>query len=428
MFQVNAKPLGSYDVAVCGGGIAGVCAAVTAARQGAKVVLIESSGMLGGTMTLSGMGNLIDADNKGGIIQEMRDFLNERGMTWARRGERFDENGKIIPGNLLHGEGLKYFFDKICNDAGVKVLFHSTVCSAKHTDGHIHELLLCTMCGNFSLDAKVYIDASGSGALADLVGCQWECGDPDEHRPSPVSMGVSAIGFPADYNGTDTEEQKTVYANNLKKYGIEVSAGQVTVTKSPYGTWGLGGVMDYGVVPDDIERLSQAIYDKRKEAFDLVESHRRIPGFENVKVNGTNPQLGIREGRRIFGHYRISNEDILSGARFEDAVCLVTFHVDVHKLHAKDTIEQTRGYEMKPYHIPYRSLVPLGSDNMLLAGRCISGDFYPFSSYRVIGNMAGVGEAAGYAAAICARENIKPIEVDGKQVSAYMADYLREPV
>ena len=187
MFEVQAKPLGSYDVAVCGGGIAGVCAAVTAARQGANVVLIESSGMLGGTMTLAGMGNLIDADNKGGIIQEMRDFLNARGMTWARRGERFDKDGKIIPGNLLHTEGMKYFFDKICNEAGVKVLFHSTVCAAKHTEGHIHELLLCTMCGNFSLDAKVYIDASGSGAVADLVGCQWECGDPDEHRPSPVS-------------------------------------------------------------------------------------------------------------------------------------------------------------------------------------------------------------------------------------------------
>lgn len=428
MFQVNAKSLGSCDVAVCGGGIAGICAAVTAARQGAKVVLIESSGMLGGTMTLSGMGNLIDADNKGGIIQEMRDFLNARGMTWARRGERFDANGNIIPGNLLHGEGMKYFFDKITHEAGVKVLYHSTVCAANHTDGHIHELLLCTMCGNFSLEAKVYIDASGSGALADLVGCQWECGDPDEHRPSPVSMGVSAIGFPKDYNGTDTEDQKTVYANNLKKYGIEVSAGQVTVTKSPYGTWGLGGVMDYDVTPDNIERLSEAIYAKRKEAFELVESHTRIPGFENVKINGTNPQIGIREGRRIYGKYRISNEDILSGARFEDAVCLVTFHVDVHKLHAKDTIEQTRGYEMKPYHIPYRSMLPLGSDNMILAGRCISGDFYPFSSYRVIGNMAGVGEAAGYAAAICAKEGIKPEQVDGKQVSAYMKDYLREPV
>ena len=147
-----------------------------------------------------------------------------------------------------------------------------------------------------------------------------------------------------------------------------------------------------------------------------------------MTINETNPQIGIREGRRIFGQYRITNEDILEGRRFEDGICLVTFHVDVHKLHAKDTIEQTRGYHMKPYHIPYRSLVPLGSDNMLLAGRCISGDFYPFSSYRVIGNMAGVGEAAGHAAAMCVKENITPAQVDGRKVSALMGDYLREPV
>ena len=428
MFEVSAKPLGSFDVAVCGGGIAGVCAAVTAARQGAKVVLIESSGMLGGTITLCGMGNLIDADNKGGIIQEMRDFLDARGMTWARRGDKVDKDGKVIPGNLLHGEGVKYFLDKICAEAGVTVLFHSMVCSAKHTEGHIHELLLCTMCGNFSLNAKVYVEATGNGALADLVGCQWECGDPDEHRPSPVSMGSTAIGLPADYNGTDYEDDKTVYAEKMAKYGITCSSQQGSIVKSPYGYWGTDFTMGYDVVPDNIVHLSKVISQKRKEAFDVIEAHQQIPGFEKMKINSTNPQIGIREGRRIFGQYRISNEDILSGARFEDAVCLVTFHVDVHKLHKDDTIEQTRGYEMQPYHIPYRSMLPLGSDNMILAGRCISGDFYPFSSYRVIGNMAGVGEAAGYAAAICAKENIKPIEVDGKQVSAYMKEYLKEPV
>ncbi len=427
MYHVDARPLGSYDVAVCGGGIAGVCAAVTAARQGAQVVLIESSGMLGGTMTLCGMGNLLDGNNKGGILQEMRDFLNARGMTWARKGNRFDENGKVIPGNLMHGEGLKYFFDKLCAEAGVKVLFHSMVCCAAHTDGHIHSLLLCTECGNYSLDAKVYIDASGSGAVAAMVGCDWECGDPEEGRPSPTSLGVTATGFPADYNGTDDEEQKTAYANRLEAHGITVSAQQASVTKNPHGTWGMGFSMQYGVMPDDIESLSAAIYTGRKEAFEVVEAHRQIPGLETVQIATTDAHIGVREGRRIFGHYRLSNEDILEGRRFEDAVCLVNFRVDVHKLHENDTTELNRGYHMKPYHIPYRCLVPLGSDNLLLAGRCISGDFYPFSSYRVMGNMAGVGEAAGYAAAICAKEGIPPIQVDGKQVSAYMKDYLREP-
>ena len=118
----------------------------------------------------------------------------------------------------------------------------------------------------------------------------------------------------------------------------------------------------------------------------------------------------------------------MEGRRFDDGICLVTFGVDVHKLKKDDTTDCKRGYRAKPYNIPYRSLVPLASDNLLLAGRCISGDFYPHASYRVMGNMAGTGEAAGYAAALCARDGLTPRDVDGRQVARYMKEYLTEPV
>jgi hypothetical protein len=190
----------------------------------------------------------------------------------------------------------------------------------------------------------------------------------------------------------------------------------------------MGFTMIYDVRPDDIESLSRGIFEGRKEVFDVFEALKRLPGYEKVTINKTNPHMGIREGRRIFGRYRLTNEDILEGRRFDDGIVLVAAGVDVHKLSADDTIECSRGYRSKPYHIPYRCLLPLGSDNLLLAGRCISGDFYPFSSYRMICNMAGVGEAAGYAAAVCVRDGIRPMEVDGKQVSAYMKPYLNEPV
>ena len=427
MYQIEAKPLGNFDVAVCGGGVAGVFAAVIAARQGAKVVLIESAGALGGTMTESFMGNLIDADGRGSLIQEMRDFLEAHDMTCINQGERLDKDGKIITGNLLNEEGVKYFMDKICAEAGVRVLFFSRVCHVDHTDGHINSILVCTECGNYSVNAKIYIDATGNGSVAALTGCKWECGEPESGRPSPVSMEATAVGFPEEFNGTDDEKDKTIYANMLAEHGIQLSAQQGCIKKRPdLKTWGMGMTMGYDVMPDNIESLSNAIYTLRKENFEVIHAHRRIPTFENVRLIATTPHIGVREGRRIFGEYRLNNDDILSGRRFEDAVCLVTFHVDVHKLHAEDTIEQTRGYEMKPFHIPYRCLVPLGSDNLLLAGRCISGDFYPFSAYRVIGNMAGVGEAAGYAAAVCAREGIRPNQVDGKEVSNFMKPYLDE--
>ena len=428
MFAVEAKKLGKFDVAVCGGGIAGVCAAVSAARNGAKVILIESAGSLGGTLTEGQMPYILDGDNKGGMIREMIDYLSAREQTVAKKGKKLDENGKRIPGFLINVEGAKYFFDEVCREVGVKVLFHSRVAAADHTAGHIHSILLATECGNYSLEAKIYIDATGNGNLAALVGCRWDCGDPVEGRPSPASMQAAAVGMPDDYDGIQSVEDKENYGNMLEQHGISVSSQRVSVVKLPaLKLWGFGMNFQYDVMPDDIESLSDAERESRKEIFEVMDAHKKIPGYEDLYLVITGSHIAVREGRRIYGQYRLTDDDIIEGRRFEDGICLVTFGVDVHKLKSDDTLDCSRGFRTKPYHIPYRCLVPLASDNMLLAGRCISGDFYPHASYRVMGNMAGTGEAAGYAAALCIRENIKPNQVDGKMVAAYMKSYLNDP-
>jgi len=150
--------------------------------------------------------------------------------------------------------------------------------------------------------------------------------------------------------------------------------------------------------------------------------HSHIPGYEKMAAVQTSDHIGVREGRRIYGQYRITLDDALEGKRFDDGICVVKFGVDVHKLHKDDTLDNKRGLRTKPYNIPYRSLVPLDVDNMLLAGRCISGDFYPHASYRVMGNMAATGEAAGYAASLCVKETSMPKGIDGKRVSEFMKE------
>lgn len=421
MYNIQKKDLGKYDIAVCGGGIAGVCAAVSAAREGANVILLEKGGCLGGTLTEGAVCQILDGQNKGGIVKEIFDFLNEHQMTCIRIGAKADENGKRIPGALTDIEGDKYFLDKICADAGVKVLYHSQVMAVDLEDKKIREILIATECGNYVLTADIYIDATGNGIVADFAGCKWDSGDPAERRPQPTTIGMCVVGMPADYNGTDSADEKTEYAQMLLKHGIHITAQQGNVVKLPsLQTWGLAVNFGYNAYPDDIDSLSNAIYLGRKENFETVEEHKKIPGYENLYITYSSAHVGIREGRRIYGEYRLTDDDILEGRKFEDGICTVTFGVDVHKLKADDTLSCKRGYRTVPYHIPYRCLIPKDCDNLMLVGRCISGDFYPHASYRVMGNMAATGEAGGYAAALCVKEGVLPREFDGKRASAFM--------
>jgi len=421
MFELKTKDLGKYDIAVCGAGIAGVSAAVAAARNGSNVILIEKAGSLGGTLTESQMCLILDSKNKGGIVRSLYKFLDEHNMSCPRRGPRVDEDGNRLKGELLDVEGAKYYFDRLCEEAGVKVMFHSHAAALEMDGDRITSLLVATECGNYTLSADIYIDATGNGLIADLAGCEWECGDPFEGRPSPASMGLVTTGHPAEYNGTDSAEAKSKYAEMLLEYGIDISSQQASVVKLPsLNMWGMGINFEYDVMPDDIDSLTRAVTNGRREVFETIEKHKKIPGYEMLVTCSTNSHIGIREGRRVYGMYRLTDDDILEGKRFDDAICLVTFGVDVHKLKSDDTIECTRGYKAKPYHIPYRCLVARDCRNLMLAGRCISGDFYPHASYRVMGNMAATGEAGGYAASECVKAGILPRDFDGRKAKEYM--------
>jgi len=168
--------------------------------------------------------------------------------------------------------------------------------------------------------------------------------------------------------------------------------------------------------------LSRATGHARMEALEIAEAHRRIPAHAAAKLGTVAEHLGIREGYRIAGRYRLTLDDLLRGARFPDGVCLVNFVVDVHKTTGEGDPHTARRYRVRPYHIPYRSLVPLDADNLFLCGRLLSGDFFAHASYRVICNMMAVGEAVGFAAHAAATEGASPAEVDGARVRAFMEE------
>ena len=234
-------------------------------------------------------------------------------------------------------------------------------------------------------------------------------------------MSMLITGVPEDFQQTDSLPAKAALKEKLEEAGIPISANEILMIRSAIdGCWILSANYQYDVPHDDILGLSQATRDGRIECVEIVEAMRKLPGFENVTVLVISSHLGIREGKRILGKYQLNFDDITSGAKFPDGICVARLGIDVHAIDATDKRDHNQGKSVLPYHIPYRSLLPEGCDNLLLAGRCISGDFYAHSSYRVIGNVIPTGEAAGYSAAVCVKQNILPAQVDGKAVKAYM--------
>lgn len=164
--NVKIKKTLFFDVVVCGGGMAGVSAAVSAAREGVRVLLVESGGELGGDITKSIVPQILDAKGKGGLVSELFTFLNSGHHTSVRLGERLDENGKNIPGAMVDLEYVKYYLDKICLDSGVDIIYHSCVIDCELRGSKISRILIAGESGAYAVEGKIFIDATGNGTLS----------------------------------------------------------------------------------------------------------------------------------------------------------------------------------------------------------------------------------------------------------------------
>ena len=175
---------------------------------------------------------------------------------------------------------------------------------------------------------------------------------------------------------------------------------------------------EYGVSAFDADAITAATLRARREIHEIVHGLRSIGGvWKDLTVVATAEQIGVREGRRVRGRYTLTASDLTQGLKHDQAVCRATFPIDVHALDATGNKEINRDFKtggMKPYDIPYQALVAADVDGLLMAGRCISGDFIAHSSYRVTGNAVPMGEAAGLAATLSIKQQIMPHELNWK--------------
>jgi hypothetical protein len=199
----------------------------------------------------------------------------------------------------------------------------------------------------------------------------------------------------------------------LRKCGIDPSYGGPSIFEIHDGMYAMMANHQYGVSAINADDVTRATLEARRENHAIIAALRKSGGvWKDVEIIATGEQIGTREGRRIRGRYMVSDDDLKNGARFEDGICRVKFPIDVHSTKPGETKGiEAKPFRSKPYDIPLRALIAKDVDGLMMAGRCISGDFIPHSSYRVTGDAVVMGEAAGVTCAIAAKEKVLPHEV-----------------
>lgn len=410
----------SADVVVCGAGPAGVAAALCAARSGANTLLLEQHGCLGGIWTAGLLAWLLDTDNKTGIMAEIIQRMEAAGA------RTFTTGGTAT--NAYDVEVLKLLLESMCEEAGVRVRYHTRAAAAVVDDGRLTHVVTESKSGREAAAAKVFIDATGDGDLGALAGCGFDFGQPETGRAQPMSMiclvsGIRAEDIKAFYRDPDNfagswSVPKDALRAAMEAGGHSPSYAKPSLFRVRDDLFILMANHEYEVRGIDARDLTRATLRARKELHALIDGLRGTGGvWNNIRIVATAGQIGVREGRRLRGLYTVVADDLKEGRRFDDAVCRVTFGIDVHALDpSKNKGIDPNPWRAKPYDIPLRALVARDVKGLMFAGRCISGDFIAHSSYRVTGNAVALGEAAGKTSALAALSSRLPSDVSIAEV------------
>jgi hypothetical protein len=401
------------DVIVCGAGPAGVTAAITAARAGARVRLFEWRGCLGGVWTAGLLGYLLDFD-KPGFAKELTRRLDERGV---RRGT----SQKSI---CYEPEGMKLLLEDMCVEAGVKFQLHTRAAAAYKENNRLTTLITESKSGRQAWRAPVFIDTTGDGDLGALAGCSFEIGESKACPCQPMSLNALLVARDAAalapfIHGADPSKldgpSKEAFLAEIKRAGFFPSYSKPTLWQVRDNLLLVMMNHEFSVIPYDAAQVTEATVRARSEMNRIVNGLRKLGGpWEGIQLAATAEQIGVRDGRRIGGRFTVTKDDLVKGARYDDGVVRPTFGVDIHALtaeHNKEAGYTNRGIKVQPYDIPLRALIAKDVDGLMMAGRCISGDFIAHASYRVTGNAVAMGEAAGVTAALAAASKRLPHEV-----------------
>ncbi|MAT43346.1 MAG: FAD-dependent oxidoreductase [Anaerolineaceae bacterium] len=386
------------QVLVVGSGSAGATAAITAAKLGREVTLVERYGFMGGISTQvldTFYGFFIPGEKPRKVVGGVPDMVVDQ-LFQAKAAIYRPNTYGAGQGITYDPEYLKVIWEQLALNFGVHILYHSLVIDTVIEKDTLRGVILANKSGLYRQLADVVIDASGDADVAALSGVPYE---------SAQDQPVQSLTTTFKMINVDVERARKVKKNELHQlmanatgYDLPRKEGSVHITPLP-GVMVTNMTRVTNIDPLDVEQLSTAESAGRAQALEysrfLIDN---VPGYEQSALGGLSTQIGVRESRRIFGKHRLTRQDVISAQKFEDAIAVCGAPIEEH--HAGKDTRWEYLPEGETYQIPYRCLLPKTMDNLIIAGRCLSADHDAHASVRSMGQCMAMGQAAGAAASI----------------------------
>ena len=414
MLGINNMIIKEYDIIVVGGGLSGACAAICASRQGKNVLLIEKYNCLGGAacydLVLPFMYNGTTDENGSyielsqGIFSEIKDELRKLGGCLPDYEDCFNE------------EYLKLVLNKMSRDAGVNLLFQAYVSDVACSFGKIKSVTVSSVQGKIKCKAKYFIDATGDGNLAFLSGFKYRLGRDTDNMCQPMTLSFRVSGADTELFFKELPKINEDYKRLKNEGKITNPRENLLVFKTTHK-----GILHFNSTrvikhnPTDLQSLTDGEIMGREQVFEIFELIKKYESCKNATLLQTGMQIGVRESRKILGNHVLTGEEIRGLTKFEDSIACCCYDIDIHSPDG----EGTSHYYFpngEYYTIPYGSLVPLGSKNLLVCGRCISCDQEAQASLRIMHVCATLGQACGMASAQAFDKKCRVDKIDIKEL------------